>query len=349
MLGNVWQHERMTRLQKASAWGWLLGLCACGSPDIAILDLTTGQMVHPPYSGMRQVLVAVDRTAGTFTTLARQEDRFRVRTLDAAGRTVDETTIPLFTESYAGATHYALSRDGRRLVYLKDGTSNLYLFDLPTARETLLWAGITTSAMEFPRLEWLAASKVLVVLREHSGSTRKANEVTVLDIATGDRQVIYRPVYPSSFDYSLSPDASLFAFRDGNSREDVHGVLKILSLQTGRLRATLGGGLQVSGLPVWSPDGAELGFVEGRDLKVWTLADGQVRILRTFPEGFICYRLVFGQGIIGYVGGSPNSAQTPLVTLDSRTGTERGRVQAAFNGRLLLLDGNHTVVCEIGF
>jgi Tol biopolymer transport system component len=245
----------MKWMSKAFVWPFLLLICGCISADIAVIELRTGEMRHPPYSGMRQVVVAVDRKAGTFKTMRRNGSLFAVRTFDAACRQVSEFNVPVFTEGYCGSTHYSLSDDGRRFVYLKDNTHNLYLLDVSTGRETLLWEHVANTELEMPQLEWISESKVLVVLREYGRSDRRTNEVTILDVATGDRKTIYSPVDPSSFDYSLSPDASLLAFQDASSLHDIQGVVKVLDVQKGTLRATLGDGHQLIGEPCWNPDG----------------------------------------------------------------------------------------------
>jgi len=323
--------------------------CAgCMSPDIAVVDMYSGRAFHPPHGGMRQAIVSVDGKAQTFTTMIKDGSVFRLQTFNPTCEKVLERSIPVFTSGYCGSTGYAFSRDASRLVYLKDNTRNLYLFDIATGKETLLWEGIAGSWLEIPRLAWISESRVVAVLREYPGSERRTNVVVVLDVPSGERRTIYEPTYPASFDYSLSPDGSLLAFEDGNKRHDIYGTIKVLDVHSGMLRATLGTGNRLIGRPCWNPTGTELAYVDGKDLKVWRVSDNATRTLRAFHEEFICYRLVFGTGIVAYVGGKSDSAIRPLVILNSADGKELRTINEAFNGGLFLLT-DRTVVCEIGY
>ena len=140
----------------------------------------------------------------------------------------------------------------------------------------------------------------------------------------------------------------MLAFADGNKKHDIYGVIKVLDARSGALRATLGSGKYMIGCPCWNPDGTELAYIEGKELKVWRMADNATRILRTLPDKLICYHVVFGTGLVGYVAGESGSSSKPLVVLDSRDGKELRKITAQFNGDILLLGGN-TVVCEIGY
>jgi Tol biopolymer transport system component len=282
-----------------------------------------------------------------------QDSIFRLTMFDSSCRKVSECTMPAFTR-YPGAKYqYALSRDGSRLVYRKDDTHNLYLFDIAAQKETLLWEGMVCSETECPYktecqyIAWISDSNIVVVLHEYPGSDRR-NAVVVLDISSGERRTIYEPTYPSSIDHSLSPDGSLLAFEDGNKLHDIYGVIKILDLRSGTVRATLGSGKDLIGCPFWNPEGTELVYVEGQELKVWGIADNETRTLRTFPDEFICYYVVFGAGMVGYVGSKSDWGSPPLAILDSRDGKELRTIRAPFNGGMFLLNGN-TVVCEIGY
>jgi hypothetical protein len=101
-------------------------------------------------------------------------------------------------------------------------------------------------------------------------------------------------------------------------------------------------------LPRWSPDGAELAYVEGSELKLWQAADGTTRTLRTLPEDFTAYRLVFGLGVVGYTGQRSAWLPQTLVVLDSRDGARLRTVWAPFNGGAFPLDGDQAVF-EVGF
>jgi Tol biopolymer transport system component len=234
-------------------------------------------------------------------------------------------------------------------VYLKNNTHNLYLFDIAAQKETLLWEGMASSLMECQYLAWVSGSNIVAVLHEYPGSDRR-NAVVVLDIPSGERRTIYEPTYPAFSDHSLSTDGSLLAFEDGNKLHDIYGVIKVLDLRSGTVRATLGSGRDLIGLPCWNPEGTELLYVDGQELKIWGIADNATatRTLLTFPDEFICYYVVFGAGMVGYVGSKYDWGSQPLVILDSGDGKQLRTIRAPFNGGMFLLSGN-TVVCEIGY
>lgn len=324
----------------------LVGCSGCG-PDIAIINMSSGQKISPPYTDMRRWVLSVDPKTETLYTMLPQDPIFRLAILDSSCHKVSECTIPAFTR-YPGAKYrYALSRDGTRLVYLKDNTHNLYLFDIASQKETLLWEGMASSKTECQHIAWVSGSNIVAVLNEYPGSDRR-NAVVVLDVASGERRTIHEPTYLGFSELSLSPDGSLLAFRDGNKLHDIYGVIKILDFRSGSVRATLGGGRDLIGCPRWNPEGTELVYVEGQELKIWRLADNETRTLRTFPDEFICYRVVFGAGMVGYVGSKHDWGSPPLVILDSRDGKTLRTIRAQFNGDIFLLSGN-TIVCEIGY
>lgn len=121
-------------------------------------------------------------------------------------------------------------------------------------------------------------------------------------------------------------------------------------LELGAVRATLGNGGELMSLPCWNPDGSELAYIEGCELKIWMVADNTTRSLSRFPDEFTCYHLVFGAGMVGYVKGGflGWSAFDRLVSMDSKNGATMRTIMEPFNGSTFLINGN-TVVCEIGY
>jgi len=224
------------------------------------------------------------------------------------------------------------------------------LYDISSGKESLLWERIADSSLEIQKLAWISDSRVLAVLQEGLESSRKTNEIIDLDVNSGNRRTLYHPVYPQNFSYALSPDASLLAFSDGNKRYDIYGRIKILDVQTGAVRLILGNGSNLIGNAFWSPDGSEFAYTEGRDLKIWTVATDSIRTIHTFPDRFVCYHVVFGKGVVGYVGDISGQShyRESLILLDSKSGANVREIKAPFNGGIFLLDNGGTFVCEIG-
>lgn len=281
--------------------------------------------------------------------MTRDGSLFRLRTFNLACDKVLERSIPVFMSGYCGENEYAFSRDGKRMVYLKGEPPDLYLLDVATEKETLLWKKMAYSSVGIKCLEWISESEVVAVAGNDADADPSANVVVVLDITTGQRRTVYEPTSPAPLEggCSLSRDGSLLAFADGNKRYDLRGVIKVLDIRSGTLRATLGKGSNSVGCPCWNPEGTELAYVDGPDLKVWSMADHTTRTLRTFPEQFSCFRVALGGGKLGYVGGYP-AAVKPLVILDSSDGKELRTVTVPFSGRMFLMPGN-VLVCETGY
>ncbi len=324
-------------------------IVGCKSPDIAVINTTDGNVIHPPYTDMRQVVVSVAGDGSTFTTITKVGQSFVLKTFDLSCKQVSEVPVPSFTDGYCGTTSYAISKDGKKFVYYKDESKNLYLLDIPSQKETLLWKDIANTWMEIPHLSWISDSKILVVLRDYPSSTRKTNEITVFDIYSFSKRTLFTPVEPSSFDYSLLPNASMLAFKDANKPHDIDGIIKILDLQTGTIYVTLGNGQQLISCPCWNPDGSELAFFEGSELKVWSRNSNQTRTLRKFNKGFICYHIVFGSNFIGYIGSEADASNKPLVMLNPKSGAELDAIKEKFNGRIYLLGNTDKIVSEIGY
>lgn len=297
---------------------------------------------------MRQIVVATDKTAGTFATMTRENDALVLRTFDKACASVAEKRLPLFERGYCSPSSYAFSPDLQQLIYATGRPADLRLMDTDTGDSKQLLERFVESDGELVRLDWIDATTLLSVRRCYPGTTRTTNEIALIDTRTGTVRPLAHPVEPTSFDYALTTDRTRFAFCDGNKRYSTAGVIKILDLASGRQETQIGSGKNRVHAPRWNRDGTELAFVEGRSLHVWNRASGSVRTLATFPEHFICYRIAMGDGIVGYNGGTASSSHEVLVLLDATTGRELRRVRAVFNGRILSLDGQ-TVVCEIGY
>jgi hypothetical protein len=281
--------------------------------------------------------------------MAADGSRFRLRTFNLACDKVLERSIPAFMSGYCCENEWAFARDGKRLVYLKGEPPDLYLLDVATEKETVLWKKIAYSSVGIKFLEWISESEVIAVAGNDSDADPSANVVVVLDITTGQRRTVYEPTSPAPLEgcCSLSRDGSLLAFADGNKRYDLRGAIKVLDIRSGTLRATLGNGTNSVGRPCWNPEGTELAYVDGPDLKVWRMADHATRTLRTFPEQFSCFRVALGGGKLSYVAGDPKAIK-PLVILDSSDGTELRTVTVPVTGRMFLLSGN-VLVCETGY
>ncbi len=337
---------------------FLLSFAGC-SPDIGVIDLKSGKMVHPPHGDARNIVASIDSKAGTFTTLVLEEPDLVMRTYDKSGNSISQRHIPRFAHTYSNPSLYALSGDLRLLAYVSDEPVSLNLLDVRSGTSTVLVEKFADSQSEIPLLVWLNDSTLLAVFRQYHGSTRTVSEIATFDVGTRVKTVLYNPEAPGE-DYALTPDRTLLAFQDGKGLNDIDGFIKILDLQKGKLIAQLGSGDELISLPAWSRDGSELAYVEDKNLNIWNRGKNEARTLVTFPANSVCYQVVMGEGVVGYhagwysgVGEVLEGIMTlwpggALKILDLNTGRKLRTVHAQFNGRVLSVDGQ-TAVCELGY
>jgi WD40 repeat protein len=328
----------------------LTAVLALASPDIAIINLDTGNVTHLPNSMWRQVVVQTDQAAQTFTTMLRDDPDFVLRTFNAQGELQKTTRIPKFSDGYAGSKKYALSPDGRKMVFGRD--TALYLLDIPAKTATMLWEKTATQhGSEIHGLYWISDDDVAALIGSDDGEIE--NVVTLVDLSSGTRKTLYRPAEFGS-DSAITPDHRVLAFQDGS----IDGKIKVLDLQTGKLVATLGAGTELLGAMQWSPDGAELAFEEGRKIYVWNRATDRLRLLKALDKKFLLHCLVFTHGQVGFVGDyaekkwvnplSKAYGQQRLVLLHATPGKEIRTISQQFNGRLFYLHASHSIVAEVG-
>lgn len=124
----------------AIAVALLFALCfaGCVSSDIGVLDLKSGRMVHPSHSGVRQIVVSINREKGTFTTLVRDDGRLVMRTFDKQCNRLSECTLPLFTTSYCDTSGFAFSDNLQNLAYATGQAADLILIDVSSGRQVVL-------------------------------------------------------------------------------------------------------------------------------------------------------------------------------------------------------------------
>jgi len=336
-----------SRRKRIAALG-LVCTTSCAGADVGLLDVTTGEMQHPPYGDMRQTVVSVDPEHGHFTTLVREGNALSLRTFDRACGEVGEAQVPLFTESCCSKDQYAVSSDLKRIAYLRYGPPDLMLLEVSTGKERVLLTNFASPILGMSFLTWLDDRRLLAVVGDFAEAQRYVPEVIVIDVESGRRTTVYNPRNTFSHEYALHPAGTLLAFDDDARAYGFGYVIKIISLETGELVGQLGSGEGLIGNPCWTPDGRELAYVEGEDLKLWNYEEDASRTLATFPKDFTCYDIVACSGLVGYGGSTSFSSKRPLVLLDSMTGREVRRVTAQYNGSIVRLDAK-TLVCELGF
>ncbi|MRR51120.1 MAG: hypothetical protein EG825_09445 [Rhodocyclaceae bacterium] len=336
-------------------WVALALTSVLASPDIAIINPSNGKSIYLPNGSLRQVVVRTDKATASFTTLTKENAAFVLRTYDAQAKPLGTATMAAFTDGYAGGNDYALASNSRRIVYKKKSGTHMHLLDIPTNSETVLWENaISKYGRDIKGLYWLADDRVLALLGFYPETER--NEITLIDVSSGNRKILYRPV-----DYghsnALSPDRNLLAFQEATKKLSIYSTVKVLDLRSGEVIANFGSGTQLMGPLQWSPDGSELAYVDGNEIKLWRRENQTTRLLKLLDEGFLVYSLVFTRDMVGYVGGFTGKKEglfdnlfgyKKLILIDARNGNEVRKVSEQFNGRLYYLDAVDRIVAEIG-
>jgi len=267
-----------------------------------------------------------------------------LRTFDKQCNLLATKRLPYFKSGYCGCQDYAVSDDLGRIVYA-DGTHpcNLYLLDLHTGRSALLktnfsdWSGIVA-------LRWLDAATLLIVRGQRNDSEQPTSAIFRYNIHSGTMTKIFTPVYAESFS-QLTLDRTLLALRDGATMHDIYGFIKVIDVRNGRLVKRLGTGTTLIRSPHWSPDGSELAYSEGNQLKIWNRSNDTIRVLATAPTKSYRHPQLMGNGIIAYSTDAPGSRfKGSIILRDSHTGQELRRVAANVDGRIILLEE----LCERG-
>ena len=319
------------------------------APDCGVVNVNSSVIRHTPeFEHLRiykQELIWANPDSRTFATLMQHETYFALSTYDVDARFVKSEGVPAFKSNYTIDEDYALSPNGRKLVYFTEGTTNIYWFDIAAGQEYLLWEGIAENS-RCVYLRWLSDTKVLAVVNTVLPYKSFApNNLTIIDVPGGARRGIDHPFHAGSAVVSPSLFAAVCYTREGTRTSC---VLSIFDHHSETLRTNL---LSTSciDLPRFSPDGSALAFVEGNEIKVWRSTDGTTRTVRIFPDGYTFRQLIFGTGIIGYVGGAERKLRYPLVILDAHSGNVIRSIEGEFCGPMLMVSDTNMFACQIGY
>lgn len=327
------------------------------SPDIAVINLSNEKVHYPQNSSWRQMVVLADSKSTVFTTLVKAEQKpasFILTVYDFSAKRISESRIPEFTGGPGSAWEYALSPDSSKIVYRKGESLNL--MDIATKTSSTIWEGAVSKYGMDISVFWLSDHQFVVVIDKDEDRSR--NEISVFDISTMQRKVLYRPLDVGRFSIGLSADKKFLAFAESLHRRSIDKAIRILNLENGEILATVGNGTQLIGPVTWSPDGDELAYVEGHEIKVWRREDQRIRRLTEARKDFLIYYVFFAKGRIGYIGGDLNRNYSgflglfggrDLIVIDSITGKKLQKFTEQFNGSIFYVEAANSVIAEIGY
>lgn len=319
--------------------------------DIALIDISTSRVIYPKYTSRRQVIVSVDHENQYFLTMTRGENEFLIRKYDQNCEELDKRSIPFFTKFYWGTDHYAMSPDGNRIVYLKDKTRNLYLYDLNEKEEYMIYEDIASLLNYIRMIEWLSNEELLIILTKDPVVKRYDNEIVVFNLINGGKKVLAKPAY-ILYEFAISPNRQFLAYWERVNKHST-GCIQVLDLKNGQIIATIGEGKKLITEPYWSLDGKRLGYVEGNCIMIFSRDTNSSNCVTMLEDNVIAYDLMFHEDILVYYGGKQNKRTKdyktqPLMIIDIQTGNIIKQIDLQVNGSMFFLEPGKKVLCEIG-
>ena len=333
----------------------VLALCVCWMfqgcrmCDVCIIDAETGRIHRLPCNGFRQWIVAVNDDASEFTTLVTRGRCAGLRTYGFNGELRCQKPCFQTLRNLNIYDGFGATKDVGKMIYRKNETGHLYMIDSLTAVETLVCLNIASSPQwdSIKGLEWVSATKVLLLLNADNRVGRSRASVDILDVITKERRTMHSPKYID--EYALSPDRKRLAIVDGRWEDS---IVRVIDIGTGNVICSTERGYYND--VCWC-DNNTVGYVSHcKVVMILPLAERVSRSIYTMPEGLACYALVFGDGFFAvnsHLTPTPlrPPAVTPMLICDLATGRNKKTLNECFNGRWFAADKGKKIICETGF
>ena len=288
-------------------------MSGCSSTRVTRMDAQTGKvksrtqhLVLPNiFSGnLGGDIVQADPDSRQFHTLTTKDGTFIYRTYDASLRKVAEHKVSISPGLRAGySTQYVVRNE--KVAYADTKARRIVAYDMATQTEKILPvpAHVPFKSRSFGSLtnplQWISDSEILHL---------EGNAAYVVNVKTGKWRTINNLVKQDMLRYALSPDDTKLALVDGkhgSGSTPCVASIKMLDIGKGTI-AQAAGKLTpecASGLK-WSSDSKEFAYVakgaQSDEIRVFNLASGKTRTLRTFPDPGSCSIESFHNGIVGY-------------------------------------------------
>ena len=216
----------------------------------------------------------------------RKGDYLTLDKRDLSGVRLKDHQIPLFSVYY-GATPHALSQDESKLVYFKDNTSSIYLYDLLTKSESLLCGNLVYNKYTIEGIFWMNNNTVIILLDDISTET---GEVIRIDVSTKKITGKLEHVHP--MDFSFSPANMLLAVAPmmrgwGIIIVDLEKMIAIEEIPNSNQRSWMNE-------PAWNQEGTKLAYVDTNNiLSIYDMKSKRSTTVKQIPKDNVVYFVAY--------------------------------------------------------
>lgn len=279
----------------------LLALLGCsgnyGFRGVKLLNLKTNESVivksmtatGPP------AIVSSPIDDKFFYYVYREGDHIKLEKHGFSGVLIDAHNIPSYARFYGEPPQKLIpSPDGNQIVYIKDESEGLHLYDLSTKSEESLCENVFSNVYSIEGMFWMNSTTFVVLFGRDKDFGREVGEIVKIDVPT--RKVTARleiKDLQNHFDFSSANMLLAIAPWTGG------GGIKIIDMQKMKIVDEIAGSMTQSwagnspvGMkkPGWNRDGTKLAYVDFNNiLSVYSLKDRMSTPLKELPKNGVVY------------------------------------------------------------
>lgn len=348
----------------------IMSLCGCGQlfllpfeasrqllgidvKKIGIYDLGSGKWTSFRTDVWHnEKIVHIDEKERTFQTLRCETPitevecrKMKMKKVDFSGAVISEAELPpLF--GIGPLRTFAVSLDGASVAYYKPSTKGIHIYDFPTSRDSLLLENVSSSGFSIKGIQWVSETDlVLMISGEKTGG--RENAIFRINVARKEVTTLCKPIQLSDFKSAFSRNYNHLAYLDGY----LHGGITVIDTETGRIAATIPGNRELMSNPCWSPDGSRMGYVKGRNVRVFSLDSGEDRVAKNLDDDYVCHSLSFlDENSLLYYGAKPKRSlpSMELHIVDIATGKDKIIGTGDWHSAYVVANGEKIIV-EMGY
>lgn len=318
---------------------------------IGLIDTKTQSMTFLRPEESREVVVNVLEQDRSFQTFQRIGNQLQMRTITFDGKFLSKRTIPLLLEGYCSNNKYAVSPNGRQIIYFDYSTKGLRIYDAANNDDSPLMDRVASTDVYIAKIHFVSQNEIVLILLNDESMGRTGNAIVQFNIVTKIAKTIAEPIYLfPCLDASFSRSNRYLAYWEASQKHSIYGDIRILDLKTSQVVGTIknpGDALMAN--PCWSPSEQMVACFVENSIVTAPLSGNPVRIVKTLPKDTICYFLAFLDDKTLIYRTGKNGPWSALVSLDVDTGREIDYSKRAFNGDIFVVENGKRLICELGY